>query len=177
MEAHPEFRLRFSVSCTTRAPRGKEQHGVDYFFISPDEFRKKISENAFVEYEEVYAGCFYGTLRSQVETQLLQGDNVVFDVDVVGGCTIKSHFGSSALSIFVEPPSVEELRRRLIARGTDTPATIERRIAKAEKELAYAARFDHVVVNDDLAQAEQEVAALVSQFLSESQPPTPDDIC
>ncbi len=165
MENHPEFNLRFSVSCTTRPPRGQEKDGVDYFFLSPEEFRKKIGEKAFVEYEEVYEGRFYGTLRSQVETQLLGGDNVVFDVDVAGGCNIKNQYGSGALSIFIKPPSVEELRKRLVLRGTDSAEAVQARVAKAEKEMSYAPRFDHVVTNDDLAQAEDEVFALVKNFL------------
>ncbi len=163
----PELGLRFSVSCTTRQPREKERNGVDYFFISEEEFRRKISENAFVEYEEVYEGCFYGTLRSQVETQLLRGENIVFDVDVAGGCNIKNLYGERALSIFIKPPSTNELRKRLLSRGTDSEETIAFRLAKAEKELAYAERFDCIVVNDDLAKAEKEVREIVENFLAE----------
>ncbi len=162
MDTHPELRLRFSVSCTTRLPRGDEREGVDYYFLSTEAFRAKVEEGAFVEYEEVYAGRLYGTLRSEVDTQLARGNNVVFDVDVVGGCNIKRQYGSRAVSIFIMPPSVDELRRRLVARGTDSQETIENRLAKATKEIAYAPEFDHVVVNDDLGTAEEEVYRIVS---------------
>ncbi len=165
MSEHKELNLTFSVSCTTRLPREKEQHGVDYFFLSPDEFRRKIDENAFVEYEEVYPGRYYGTLRSQVDAQISRGENVVFDVDVNGGCNIKKQFGGDAMSIFIKPPSIDELRRRLVSRATDTAETIARRLAKADKELSYACRFDCVVVNDDLLQAEGEVYRKVKDFL------------
>lgn len=167
MTAHPELNLAFSISCTSRAPRGTEQNGVEYFFITPDDFRKRISEGLFLEYEEVYEGRFYGTLKSQVDTQTMQGENVLFDVDVKGGCNIKEFYGNRALSIFVQPPSVEELRRRLISRATDTPEAIAQRVDKAAYELTFAPRFDHVVVNDDLDKAKQEVYQLVSQFVQE----------
>lgn len=167
MTAHPELNLAFSISCTSRAPRGTEQNGVEYFFITPDDFRKRISEGLFLEYEEVYEGRFYGTLKSQVDTQTMRGENVLFDVDVKGGCNIKEFYGNRALSIFVQPPSVEELRRRLISRATDTPEAIAQRVDKAAYELTFAPRFDHVVVNDDLDKAKQEVYQLVSQFVQE----------
>lgn len=167
MHEHPELNLHFSISCTTRAPRGTEQHGVEYFFLSEDEFRKKIAENGFVEYEEVYPGRFYGTLKSQVENQCEAGENVVFDVDVKGGCNIKEQYGAEALSLFIQPPSVEELRRRLEGRGTDAPEVIEQRLSKAEYEMTFAPRFDHVVVNDDLETAKQTTLSLIQQFLCE----------
>ncbi len=166
MTEHPELNLHFSISCTTRSPRGKEQNGVEYFFITPEEFRRKIAEEAFVEYEEVYTDKFYGTLKSQVQTQVERGENVTFDVDVKGGCNIKRQYGDEAMSVFIQPPSVEELRRRLVSRATDAPEVIEQRVAKAAEELTYAPQFDHVVVNDDLATAEREVLALVEGFLS-----------
>lgn len=167
MQEHPELNLHFSISCTTRAPRGTEQHGVEYFFLSEEEFRKKIAENGFVEYEEVYPGRFYGTLKSQVENQCEAGENVVFDVDVKGGCNIKEQYGDEALSLFIQPPSVEELRRRLEGRGTDAPEVIEQRLSKAEYEMTFAPRFDHVVVNDDLETAKQTTLSLIQQFLCE----------
>ena len=165
MKEHPELNLSFSISCTSRAPRGAEQDGVEYFFISPEEFRARIHNDEFLEYEEVYEDRFYGTLKAQVERQLAEGQNVVFDVDVKGGCNIKKHYGDKALSIFIQPPSVEELRRRLEKRGTDSPQVIEDRLAKAEYEMTFADRFDRIVVNDDLEQALQETYQLVSLFL------------
>ncbi|MCD8282646.1 MAG: guanylate kinase [Prevotella sp.] len=165
MNNHPELRMSFSVSCTTRSPRAGEHDGTDYFFISEDQFRTKIAAGAFVEYEEVYAGCLYGTLRSEVDARLLRGENVVFDVDVAGGCNIKRQYGDEAMSVFIQPPSINELRRRLVARGTDSPETIEKRLAKAAKELEYAPRFDCIVVNDVLSEAEETVYSLVHKFL------------
>lgn len=165
MQEHPELRLAFSISCTSRAPRGTEQNGVEYFFLTPEEFREKISANEFLEYEEVYQDRYYGTLKSQVENQLSAGDTVIFDVDVKGGVNIKKFYGDRAMSIFVQPPSVEELRKRLNGRGTDAPEVIEQRLARASYELTFAPQFDHVVVNDDLEKAEQEVYRLVKEFL------------
>ena len=161
MREHPELRLAFSVSCTSRAPRGTERDGVEYFFISPEEFREKIAREEFLEYEEVYADRFYGTLKSQVERQLAEGQTVVFDVDVKGALNIKRFYGERALSLFIQPPSLEELRKRLEGRATDAPEVIEQRLAKADYELSFAPRFDKVVVNDDLETAEQEVYRLV----------------
>lgn len=166
MREHPELRLAFSVSATTRAPRGTERNGVEYLFLSEEAFREKIAADEFLEYEEVYPGRFYGTLKSQVETQTAKGENVVFDVDVKGGCNIKRHYGDRALSIFIQPPSVEELRRRLVGRATDAPDVIAQRLAKASYELTFADKFDHIVVNDDLATAEAETLRLVQAFLS-----------
>lgn len=165
MQEHPELNMHFSISCTTRAPRGTEQNGVEYFFLTPEEFKAKIAENAFVEYEEVYTDKFYGTLKSQVEAQTESGENVVFDVDVKGGCNIKAQYGVRALSVFIQPPSVEELRRRLEGRATDAPEVIEQRLAKAEYELTFADKFDVVIVNDDLDKAKAEAYAIISDFI------------
>lgn len=165
MQEHPELNMHFSISCTTRAPRGTEKNGVEYFFLTPKEFKAKIAEDAFVEYEEVYTDRFYGTLKSQVENQINNGENVVFDVDVKGGCNLKKIFGSEALSVFIQPPSVEELRRRLEGRATDAPEVIEQRLAKAEEELTYAPKFDVVIVNDDLDTAKADALKTISGFL------------
>lgn len=162
---HEELRLAFSISCTSRHPRGTEQNGVEYFFITPDEFRRRIENDEFLEYEEVYKDRFYGTLKEQVEKQSAQGDNVVFDVDVKGGCNIKKFYGNRALSIFIQPPSIDELRRRLEGRGTEAPEVINDRIARAEFELSFAGQFDKVVVNDNLQKAEEETMAIVKEFL------------
>lgn len=165
MQEHPELKLYFSISCTSRAPRGTERDGVEYFFLSPEEFKAKIQQGEFLEYEEVYENRFYGTLKQQVERQREAGQNVVFDVDVKGGVNIKKYYGDQALSLFIQPPSVEELRRRLEGRGTDTPDAIEQRLAKAEYELSFAAQFDRVIINDDLETAKQETLQTVSDFL------------
>ena len=150
MQEHSELKMAFSISCTSRAPRGTERNGVEYFFLTPDEFRSRIEAGEFLEYEEVYTDRYYGTLKSQVERQCDAGQNVVFDVDVKGGCNIKQHYGDKALSIFIMPPSVDELRRRLESRATDAPEVIDQRIARAEFEIGFADKFDKVVVNDDL---------------------------
>ena len=165
MQEHPELNMHFSISCTTRAPRGTEKNGVEYFFLTPEEFKAKIAEGAFVEYEEVYTDRFYGTLKSQVENQINNGENVVFDVDVKGGCNLKKIFGNEALSVFVQPPSVEELRRRLVGRATDAPEVIEQRLAKAEEELTYAPKFDVIIVNDDLETAKADALKTIGDFL------------
>lgn len=165
MKEHPELNLRFSISCTTRQPRGTEQNGVEYFFISPDEFRQKIAEDAFVEYEEVYTDKFYGTLKSQVQTQIERGENVMFDIDVKGGCNIKQQYGDEALSLFIQPPSVEELRRRLTGRGTDSAEMVEQRLAKAEYEMSFAPKFDRIIINDDLEKAKEDVYSVIKEFL------------
>ena len=167
MAEHPELNLAFSISCTSRAPRGTEQHGVEYFFLTPNEFRRRIDRNEFLEYEEVYTDRFYGTLKSQVERQLEAGQNVVFDVDVKGGCHIKGFYGSRALSLFIQPPSIKELRNRLNKRATDAPEVIEDRIARAEYELSFASRFDRIIINDDLERAKQEVYLAVKDFLND----------
>lgn len=164
---HPELNLHFSISATSRPPRGVERDGVEYFFLTPAAFRARIAAGDFLEYEEVYADRFYGTLREQVDRQLAAGDNVVCDVDVLGAANIKRTYGARALSIFVQPPSLAALRARLEGRGTDAPEVIEARIARAEFELQHAAAFDRCVVNDDLATAQREVLTLVQQFLAQ----------
>ena len=166
---HPELRLRFSVSATSRPPRGEEQHGVEYYFFSPEEFEEGIKRGDFLEYEEVYPGRYYGTLRSEVDRRIASGDRVIFDVDCVGGLNIKKGYGHEALSIFIEPPSIDELRRRLIGRSTDSPEVIEERVAKAAEELTYASRFDHVLTNDNLERCYREFYQLISAFLNEGE--------
>ena len=162
-----ELNLHFSISATSRAPRGEEKNGVEYFFLTPDEFRQKIANDEFIEYEEVYVDKYYGTLKSQVDKQLADGENVVFDVDVNGAMNIKKLYGNRALSIFIQPPSIEELRRRLENRATDAPEVIEQRIERAKYELAQAEHFDEVVINDNLEIAQVEARALVEDFLEE----------
>ena len=164
MEQNPTF--GFSVSATSRPPRGEEQHGVDYFFFTPDEFRAKIFADEFVEYEEVYPGRFYGTLKSQVEEQLKQ-QNILFDVDVKGGCSLKKYYGARALFIFVQAPSIEVLRERLVGRGDTAPDEIEKRLGKAEYEMTFAKFADRVVVNDNLDEAKRNVMSVVEKFLNE----------
>ena len=168
MQEHPELKLAFSVSCTSRPPRGTEQNGVEYFFLSPEDFREKIENDEFLEYEEVYHDRFYGTLKEQVEHQREMGYNVLFDVDVKGGINIKRYYGDEALSLFIQPPSVDELRRRLESRGTDTPEAIEERLAKAEYEMTFAPQFDRLLVNDDLNVAKAEAYDIVSDFINSS---------
>lgn len=160
-----KLHLAFSISATSRPPRGEEKHGVEYFFLSPEEFKARIAKGEFLEYEEVYPDRFYGTLKAQVEAQLSKGENIIFDVDVVGGCNIKSYYGERALSIFVQPPSIEELRKRLIGRGTDSPEVIEDRVNKAAYELSFAPRFDKVIINEDLATAQAEALKTLQDFL------------
>ena len=166
LEEHPELKLAFSISATSRPPRGKEQHGVEYFFLSPEEFRQRIDKGEFLEYEEVYPGRFYGTLKAQVEKQSEAGQNVLFDVDVKGGVNIKQYYGNRALSLFIQPPSIEELRSRLEKRGTETPEVINDRIARAEFELGFAPQFDKVVVNDDLEVAKAETLQIIKDFIN-----------
>jgi len=159
--------LSFSISATSRAPRGTEQNGVEYFFLTPEEFKQRIANNEFLEYEEVYKDRFYGTLKTQVEKQLAAGQNVIFDVDVVGGCNIKKFYGDRALSVFIQPPSLEELRKRLTGRGTDAPEVIESRLAKATFELSYAEKFDVVIVNDNLEKAQAEALKTIRDFIQQ----------
>ncbi len=165
MKEHKELNLAYSISCTSRPPRGVEQDGVDYFFLSPEEFRQRIENNEFLEYEEVYTDRFYGTLKSQVDNQLEAGQNVVFDVDVKGGVNIKKFYGDQALSLFIQPPSIAELRRRLEGRATDSPDVIDQRIARAEFELTFSEKFDKIVINDILEYAEADALAAIQEFL------------
>ena len=158
--------LQFSVSATTRALRGEEIHGKDYFFLSVEAFKKLISENAFVEYEEVYHDKFYGTLKSEVERIWQSGKTVIFDVDVKGGISLKKYFGEKALSVFIMPPSVEELERRLVSRATDDPETIKTRVEKASEEMTFKDHFDVTVVNNDLAEAKNTTEKMLQNFLS-----------
>lgn len=163
---HPE--LEFSISATSRAPRGQEKHGVEYYFFTAEEFRSMIAEDKFVEYEEVYAGSFYGTLRSEVERIWAKGHVIIFDIDVQGGVNLKRIFGDQAFSVFIQAPSVEILRERLIKRNTDTPEAIEKRVAKAASEMEFAAgKFDYTLINDDLQTALAEAESVVGRFLAE----------
>ena len=164
-EEHPEYDLQFSISATSRPPRGTEQDGVEYFFLSPEEFRQRIAADEFLEYEEVYENRFYGTLKSQVERMVADGHNVIFDVDVKGGVNIKRFYGSRALAVFIQPPSLDELRRRLEGRATDSAEAIEERLQKASYELTFAPQFDVVLVNDDLETAKAEAVSIMEQFL------------
>lgn len=156
----------FSISATSRQPRGEERNGVEYFFFTPEEFRAKIDNNEFVEYEEVYTDRFYGTLKSQVEKQL-ETNNIIFDVDVKGGCNLKEFYGDRALFIFVQAPSIEELRNRLTGRGDTTPEEIEKRLAKAEYEMSFAPRADVVIINDRLEKAQEKLMLIVNKFINE----------
>lgn len=162
---HPE--VEFSVSATSRPPRGQEQNGVEYYFISEEEFRQRIAAEEFVEYEEVYPGRFYGTLKEEVERIWAKGNVIIFDVDVKGGVNLKKYFGEKALSIFIQAPSIEELRRRLVFRGTDSEEEIEKRVGKAAEEMTYADKFDHILVNDVLETAFAEAEEVVDDFLAE----------
>lgn len=159
------FKLEFSISACNRSPRGNEKHGKDYYFLETEDFRSKIENNDFVEWEEVYADRFYGTLRSELDRIWKKGNHVLFDVDVKGGINIKKQFGSQALSVFVMPPSVEELENRLKGRGTDSDEEIEKRLAKAQEEITYARQFDHIILNDDLTFAKEEAEQLLTSFL------------
>lgn len=164
LKSYTDF--EFSISATSRQPRGNEQHGVDYYFLSSDEFRQKVDEDAFVEWEEVYAGTCYGTLKSEMERIWAKGHVILFDVDVLGGINLKRIFGERALSLFIMPPSIEELRRRLVGRGTDSKETIEKRIGKAEFELSKAPQFDFTVVNDVLEEAIAQTRNHIDNFLA-----------
>lgn len=157
--------LGFSVSATSRAPRPGEVHGRDYYFISGEEFKQRVAQGEFVEWEEVYPGTFYGTLRNEIERLWKEGKNVVFDVDVVGGSNLKRIFGEKALAIFIQTPSIEVLRQRLEKRGTETPESIEKRLAKAAFELGFAKNFDKIIINDQLDTAVEQAVELVKSFL------------
>ena len=163
LKRFPQF--EFSISATSRLPRGKEQNGVDYYFLTNEEFRARVERDEFVEWEEVYQGTCYGTLRSEMERIWSNGNIIIFDVDVLGGINLKRIFGDDACSIFIMPPSVEELERRLRGRGTDSEEVILKRIGKAEFELSKAPEFDHVVVNDVLDVAVDEATAIIENFL------------
>ena len=164
LNLHPE--LEFSISATSRAPRGQEKHGIEYYFFTSDEFRTMIAEDKFVEYEEVYSGSYYGTLRSEVERIWAKGHVIIFDIDVQGGDNLKRIFGEQAFSVFIQAPSVEVLRERLVNRNTDTPEAIEKRVAKAASEMEFAAgKFDYTLINDDLQTAFAEAEKVVGEFL------------
>jgi len=160
--------LQFSVSATSRPPRGNEKDGVEYYFLSPETFKEKIRNGDFIEYEEVYPDRFYGTLKSEVEENLRKGKNVILDVDVAGGLNIKKMYGDKALLLFIQPPSIEELRHRLENRGTDSPEVIADRISKASYELSLASQYDQVIINDDLEKAKQETLNAINKFISHS---------
>jgi guanylate kinase len=159
--------LEFSISATSRGMRRTETDGKDYYFLTPEEFRNKIDNNEFLEWEEVYSGTYYGTLKSEVERIRFAGKNVIFDVDVIGGCNIKKFYGNEALAVFVQPPSVEELRNRLVARSTDSPEVIEKRVAKAEYELTFANQFDCIIVNEDLEKAFEDAEQCIRKFIKQ----------
>jgi len=160
------FNMEFSISATSRAPRGSEKNGVDYYFLTPEKFRQKIDNKEFLECEEVYQNCYYGTLRSEIERITSQGKNIVFDVDVVGGLNIKENYDDRALALFIAPPSIDVLHERLQKRGTDSAEMIERRIGKADFEMTFAPKFDLVIVNDDLEKAKEEAEKAIREFLS-----------
>lgn len=157
--------MEFSVSATSRAPRGQEKDGVEYNFITAEKFRELIEQDKFVEYEEVYQGRYYGTLKSEVERIWAKGHVIIFDVDVKGGVSLKQYFGDKAISIFIQAPSIEELRERLLKRGTDSHEEIEKRIEKAEEEMTFACKFDHILINNKLDKAFTEAEKLVNDFL------------
>ncbi len=162
----PQFpELSFSISATSRSPRGQEEHGKDYYFLSSEEFKARVAGDELLEWEEVYAGTYYGTLRSEVERIWAQGKVVVFDIDVVGALNLKTQFGNRALALFVQAPSVEILEQRLRGRGTDSEEKIQQRVAKATIEMARAPEFDKVVINDDLDTAKAEALAILKDFL------------
>ncbi len=163
LETFPQ--LEFSISATSRAPRGEEQHGVEYYFLSSEEFSNAVKQGKFVEWEEVYAGTCYGTLRSELERIWNKDHVIVFDVDVKGGIRLKNIFKGQALSIFIMPPSIKELRHRLEGRGTDSPEAIERRIQKAEKEISFCRKFDHIVINNRLEDAVGKTVSLIRNFI------------
>jgi guanylate kinase len=160
--------VEFSISATNRLPRGNEKEGVEYYFLSPEEFKKRIKDGDFLEYEEVYPERFYGTLKSEVENKLNAEKNVILDVDVAGGLSIKKRYGKDALLIFIQPPSIKELQVRLETRGTDSPEIIKDRISKASYELSLADKYDKIVINDDLETAKKESKNIITKFLKET---------
>lgn len=157
--------MQFSVSATNRKPRPGEEDGVNYHFLSDEQFQELIAQGAFVEYEQVYPGRYYGTLRSEIENRVAAGHNVILDIDVCGGVNVKELFGDKAMAVFIEPPSIEELRRRLINRGNDSEDSIRQRVDRAEYELGFIPKYDHVVTNDDLSRAVSEVEALIREYI------------
>lgn len=159
--------LEFSISATSRLPRGVEQDGVEYYFISPENFADKVSRDEFVEWEEVYKGSCYGTLRSEMERIWSKGNVIIFDLDVKGGVALKGKFGDDALALFVMPPSIEELRRRLVGRGTESAEVIDKRIAKASEEMSYSVKYDKVIVNNHLEKALEEAEKIVGDFIND----------
>jgi guanylate kinase len=164
----PELNLEFSISAASRAPRGEEKHGVDYYFMDLKEFKQHIKNGDFLEWEEVYRDNFYGTLKSEIERIWAQGKNVIFDIDVVGGLRIKKKFPKETLAVFVKPPSVDELKIRLKNRKTESPEKINMRIAKASIEMATAPQFDFIIINDQLDKALKEAEKLVANHISKS---------
>lgn len=158
--------LQFSISATNRLPRPGEQHGVHYYFLSDEEFKSRVAAGDFVEFEEVYPGRFYGTLRSEIDSRLRSGHNIILDIDVKGGINVKRQFGDRAISIFIEPPSIDELRRRLEGRGTDAPDVIDQRVGRAEYELSFAPQYDCRIVNDNLDAAVRETAQAIDSFIA-----------
>ena len=160
---HPE--MEFSVSAASRAPRGEEKNGIDYYFITPEEFRQKIENDEFVEYEQVYEGRYYGTLKEEVQRIWDKGNVIIFDVDVKGGINLKKYFGERALSVFIQAPSIDELRRRLVNRGTDSEADIDARVAKAAEEMTFSDKFDYILINDELDKAFEDIDKVVDDFL------------
>jgi guanylate kinase len=161
-----DFNMEFSISATSRLPRGDERNGVEYYFLTPEKFRQMIENQEFLEYEEVYPNCYYGTLRSEIERITNQGKNIVFDVDVIGGLNIKENYGDRALALFIAPPSIEVLHERLHGRGTDSAEMIEKRVGKADFEMTFAPDFDLVIVNDDLETAKKEAENAIREFLN-----------
>ena len=162
-----DLNLAFSISTTSRAPRGSERDGVEYYFVTAERFQEKIKQQAFIEWQEVYAGNYYGTYQSEIDRLSSQGKNIIFDLDVFGGINLKKHFGAQALSIFIQPPTLQELRRRLEHRNTETVEKIEMRIAKAQYEMEQAIHFDKVIINDDLSQSVAEALQMVRNFLNQ----------
>lgn len=165
IEDHGEIEMKFSVSATNRAPRQGEVHGVHYYFLTTEEFRDRIASDDFVEYEEVYPGRFYGTLKSEIKRRLEAGDTIILDIDVNGGLNVKKLYGDRALSIFIMPPSIEALRERLVGRATESASRIDERLARAEYEISLAPEFDEVIVNDNLAEAVAKTEEAISRFI------------
>ncbi len=160
-----DFKLEFSISACTRKPRGKEKHGVEYYFLTPEDFKNRISKNEFLEWEEVYEDHFYGTLKSEIDRIFTKGNNVIFDIDIAGGLNIKKQYGEKAISIFIMPPSVKELENRLLKRGTDSKENIKKRIDKAKFEISFANKFDITIVNENIKDAVTQTEKSLSNFL------------